>query len=186
VEPRDVGTGSNGASYGITHDQGGSRVYSWALADEITAWSCVGASLPAEAGSSGPDILAYKARVMANGDDVNEYAEWAAFSLADYGRRGDCVSLGSGAGRVERCLINAGFAKSFDATDLVGATGGVASLWEKRLRVSRGQLDFLCLDPQSCDFMVRRSVVHGSVNLEHVLEQVNNALKDNGSLVAYE
>jgi len=115
------------------------------------------------------EILAYKARILANHDTVEEYADWTSFLVSDYGSRDSCFSLGSGVGRVEEFLIKAGFTEKFDTIELSPHANEMAMMREPSIDANEGDLNFVYLEPESYDFVLclgntcERSVSYGGV-----------------------
>jgi SAM-dependent methyltransferase len=109
-----------------------------------------------------------------------------SFLLRDYGSRRDCLSLGSGLGRVERFLIDQGFTERFDTIELNPHVNRLASRAHASILAQAGDLNFVHLPEARYDFILCHGVLHHLINLEHVLFQVNRALKDDGLLLIYE
>lgn len=135
---------------------------------------------------SHPEIAAYKASLLGGGGDGTPYAGWADFLLKEYGPMERCLSLGSGSGRVEIHMIEIGFARRFESIDLSHAHNAVAQNAAGPLDAQEGDLNFCRFPEQAYDFILCHGILHHLINLEHVLAQINGALKPDGILLIHE
>ena len=133
-----------------------------------------------------PTILQYKGRILGSKSHVSDFADWTGFLLEGYGPKHTCLSLGSGIGRVERYLIKIAFASSFETIELNPRHVAMAKLTDGRIKAHEGDLNFIELRANTYDFILCHGVLHHLINLEHVLEQINYALKPDGLLLIYE
>ena len=171
-------------NYVITPEQGRLPCYLRAIKQE-----CLHAQ-PIEAMDqyplSHPEIAAYKASLIGRGSDGSHYAGWADFLLDEYGPMQRCLSLGSGSGRVEKHLIEIGFARRFDAIDLSHIHSAIAQNAEVPGDAIEGDLNFCRFPKQQYDFVLCHGILHHLINLEHALGQINDALKPDGILLIHE
>jgi len=133
-----------------------------------------------------PKILEYKGRILGGRSQVIDFADWTEFLFKEYGPRETCLSLGSGIGRVERYLIQIGFTQCFETIELNPRCNLTARNANSRIDAREGDLNFVELKPNTYDFILCHGVLHHLINLEHVLEQINRALKPDGVLLVYE
>jgi len=133
-----------------------------------------------------PRILEYRNRMLGGRLHARDFAEWIQFLLREYGSMKDCLSLGSGIGRVEEYLIRIGFARGFNTIELNPRNNVSSMKADKRICANCGDLNFVRLEPNTYDFVLCHGVLHHLINLEHVIEQVNLALKPDGRLLIYE
>jgi SAM-dependent methyltransferase len=166
--------------------QAQSAWYRSALAAEVAVGRGLREEDLAELRINHPVLLRYKARILGDGDVFREYADWTRFVLRAYGPRRKCLSLGSGVGRVERFLITNGFTHQFETIELNPYLNVVARGQHSGIRPQGGDLNFLRLPEETYDFILCHGVLHHLINLEHVLFQVNRALKADGILLIYE
>jgi SAM-dependent methyltransferase len=135
---------------------------------------------------SHPEIAAYKASLLGGRNDGTNYAGWTNFLLEEYGRMDRCLSLGSGSGRVEKHLIEIGFANRFESIDLSHAYNKIARNAEANFHAKQGDLNFCQFPKQEYDFVLCHGILHHLINLEHVLSQINDTLKRDGILLIHE
>lgn len=96
------------------------------------------------------------------------------------------VTLGCGAGRLERELIDAGVCESFHGVDI--AEGAIASAKaiakEKDLPITYevADLNYVELPTQAYDLAVTQTILHHVLHLEHLAEQIWKSLKPDGYL----
>lgn len=173
-------------NYTITPEQAQRRCYLKALRQEITLNSHQDELALSRARINHPAILAYKARILGGCDSYKEYADWTHFLISDYGPRERCLSLGSGIGRVEKYLVTSGFTKQMETIELCADHNKAIRLEDPRIITNSGDLNFMDLEPDSYDFILCHGVLHHLINLEHLLYQLNRALKKTGLLLIYE
>lgn len=96
------------------------------------------------------------------------------------------VTLGCGAGRLERALLKSGICQSFHGIDISEKAIAAARETAKRegLSISYevGDLNFLELPPKEFDLVVAQTSLHHVLFLEHVAEQASRTLKHGGYL----
>lgn len=96
------------------------------------------------------------------------------------------VSLGCGAGRLERALVTAGTCRSFHGIDI--SDGAVADARRAAAEASlpityeAADLNFVELEPQAYDLVVAQTSLHHVLFLERVAFQAWRALKPNGMM----
>lgn len=170
----------------ITPKQSRTKCYKRALREEIWGSQGVNEEALKSYPINHPEILLYKARILGGRQTVENFADWTSFLLTEFGPKETCLSLGSGIGRVEKYLIQIGFTASFDAIELSPYSNQVA--WQRDCRIMgyEGDLNFIQLQPDSYDFILCHGVLHHLINLEHVLYQINTALKPDGIVLIYE
>ena len=96
------------------------------------------------------------------------------------------LTLGCGAGRLERSLLKAGICESFHGIDV--AADAVKSAQETAAREGLplsyeiGDLNFIRLPARAYDLVVAQTSLHHVLHLEHVAEQVHQTLRPGGYL----
>lgn len=168
----------------ITAEQSRSRSYRRALKAEISGH--MDESALQRCPINHPALLSYKANVLGGRDTCQEYADWTEFLVEGHGPRRRCLSLGSGIGRVEQYLIRRGFTGEFESIELNPSQVDEANTRDQRIGAVVGDLNFVNLAPRDYDFILCHGVLHHLINLEHVLDQVNRALTEDGLLLIYE
>jgi SAM-dependent methyltransferase len=133
-----------------------------------------------------PRLLEYKGRILGGRLQVSDFADWTEFLLKEYGPKQNCLSLGSGIGRVERYLLSIGFATRFETIELSPIHNEMIMKVNSRIDAREGDLNFVELKPNTYDFILCHGVLHHLINLEHIIEQINHALKPDGRLLIYE
>lgn len=173
-------------NYTISEEQSAQPAYQRALAYELFSGRVSSARSLETSGINHPRILAYKARILGERNETKSFADWTEFLLRDYGRRKRCLSLGSGLGRVERYLMDIGFAPHFEAIELCANESEEQKIDKKRATVRQGDLNFADIAPGTYDFIICHGVLHHLINLEHILDQINGALTNDGIVLIYE
>ncbi len=96
------------------------------------------------------------------------------------------LTLGCGAGRLERTLLRYGICQSFHGIDISEQAIAEARETAKRENLSIsyavGDLNFLELPPKEFDLVVAQTSLHHVLFLERVAEQTSRTLKDGGYL----
>jgi SAM-dependent methyltransferase len=133
-----------------------------------------------------PSILKYKGQVLGGLEESRHYAEWTNFLLPRFGRRSSCLSVGSGHGRIEKHLIQAGFAERFEAVELSEFANGVASAGSLSMSANAGDLNFSDFGDDNFDFVLCHGVLHHIVNLEDLLWKIHRCLRPGGIVLMYE
>ena len=177
---------ANQDNYTITREQAKRKSYTKALRDEIASGIVADEDALNAIRINHPKILAYKKKSLGQDGPVEEYADWAHFLLADYGPRERCLSLGSGIGRVEKYLVNAGFTERMETYELCADSNESIRQKDSRINTLVADLNFTDLQPNSYDFILCHGVLHHLINLEHVLHMINLALKEDGIFLVYE
>lgn len=170
--------------YVITPKQSHLRCYRKALKEELRQTFTEEAKKRAP--HNHPRILEYKGRILGGRTQVSDFADWTEFLFEKYGPKQTSLSLGSGIGRVEKYLIQIGFTPRFEAVELNPRHNVMARNAEERINAREGDLNFVELKSNTYDFILCHGILHHLINLEHVLEQINRALKPHGLLLIYE
>jgi SAM-dependent methyltransferase len=173
-------------NYTVSRKQAAEKCYLKAIAAEIEGSRFTDVEALASLRINHEDIMRYKARILGKGTAATGYASWTSFLLHDYGRRERCLSLGSGLGRVEKFLISLGFTSKFETIELSPYANKKAKVYDEGIKPCEGDLNFVELEPESYDFILCNGVLHHLINLEHVLGQINRALKPSGILLVSE
>lgn len=174
------------SNYTISREQAKRKSYTKTLRDEIALWSKRDEEALNKLRINQPKILAYRKRLMKQSGPAMEYADWTHFLVTDYGPRKRCLSLGSGTGRVEKYLVKVGFTERIEAFELCADSNESIKLRDSGIDTQAADLNFVELQPNSYDFILCNCVLHHLINLEHVLHQINLALKEDGLFLVYE
>ncbi|MFH1149452.1 MAG: methyltransferase domain-containing protein [Actinomycetota bacterium] len=124
---------------------------------------------------------------LVSGDPDTGYIDWALSTFfdspPDLG-----LSIGSGSGYLERLIIDHGLAAAMEGVDISTEALSVAvgGRGERAIDYLVRDLNTDELDPGRYDFAVSAAALHHVTNLEHCLEQLHGALKEDGLLVIYE
>lgn len=176
----------NSNNYCITEKQANTKYYRNALKEELS----IGANVTIDSISKNkinqPEVLKYKAKVLGNKNNYTNYADWVDFIIKKYGPRERCLSLGSGLGRIEKYFVEKGFTSRIETIELCSDVNEKTRLNDNKISVNKGDLNFTTLQEGAYDFIICHGVLHHLINLEHILEQINNSLNDNGLLMIYE
>jgi SAM-dependent methyltransferase len=162
--------------YTITPEQARCRSYCARLREEIVSGETMTLEELKVRRIENPLITAYKNRLV-GGDGLCTYDSWLDPLLQRFGKLKyeRCLSVGAGRGRVEQHLVEVGLCSNFDAFD-VNTDGGAEF----------SDLNFATLQANTYDFILCHGALHHLINLEHVLDQINGALKPDGIVVIYE
>lgn len=174
------------SNYTISREQAKRKSYERTLRAEITQWSNVDADALNDLRINQPKILAYRKRITGQNGPVEDFADWTQFLLTDYGPRKRCLSFGSGVGRVEKYLVETGFAEKMETLELCADANESVRLKDSAIDTQAADLNFVELQPDSYDFILCHCVLHHLINLEHVLHTINLALKEDGLFLVYE
>jgi SAM-dependent methyltransferase len=176
----------NMTNYTITPEQTKWAEYKQALAEEMQS----GGEVTLRSLSSNPiyhpKLNAYRGRILGGIEHATDPVEWTDFLLTEYGPKQRCLSLGSGLGRVEKHLVEIGFATSIDAIDVCTDVNAGERLKDENIVTKQGDLNFVELEECTYDFILCHGILHHLINLEHVLEQINLALRPDGLFLVYE
>jgi SAM-dependent methyltransferase len=128
-----------------------------------------------------PDVFQRYNNRRFTGDPVTP---WSA-TIARYGRFRNALVLGAGGIGQERIILASNPAATVTFTDLSEAAVAkrerqLGSEFPGRVRTVVLDLNFATFEPRSYDLIVSSSTFHHLINLEHVIEQVNTALTDDG------
>jgi SAM-dependent methyltransferase len=172
------------ANYTVTPAQGHLRCYAKAVKQEHLHDNT--RELVQRFSLSHPKIDRYKARLLGWHADSDEYGAWTGFLVDKYGPQRTCLSLGSGTGRVEQHLLESGFASQFDAIEISDSLNAEVDRSGSNIDARQGDLNFCELPANTYDFILCHQILHHLINIEHVLDQINNALAPSGLLLVSE
>jgi SAM-dependent methyltransferase len=172
------------SAYTITLTQGRLRCYVDAIKQEHLHDNPL--ELVQQFSLSHPKIDRYKAKLLGWNTDSDEFGAWTGILLDKYGPQKTCLSLGSGTGRVEQFLLKTGFASQFDAIEISDSPNAAVEKTESQIDVRHGDLNFCELPANTYDFILCHQILHHLINIEHILDQINNALTPSGLLLVYE
>jgi SAM-dependent methyltransferase len=170
----------------ISVAQASGEAYRNALNAELEVGASMNLEAVAKLAINKPEILAYKARLLGGTQSTLGFADWTRFLLSEFGPRKRCFSLGSGLGRVEKFLVELGFAPAFESIELCAEVNGAIRDNDKRVMVAKGDLNFVELPEDTYDFILCHGVLHHLINIEHVLAEITKALTADGVLLIYE
>ncbi len=133
-----------------------------------------------------PVIASYVNRTISG----NEQKTWHTYIKEKYDHFDHGCSLGSGIGFEEEKLIKLNL---FDKLDLYELSETAMNKFKNRVlsqddlktqfNTTITDLNFISLPENQYDFILCNTILHHVINLEHVLNEVNKALKPNGILV---
>lgn len=135
-----------------------------------------------------PSIAAYRNETI-TGSPENT---WMDLLKEKYGRFQNALSLGAGTGWIEEALIRRGLVISLEISDLSSTAiqyvaDRLKSLDEKvSVQTHVQDANFISLESDCYDLIICHSILHHIINLEHLLGQINGALKKTGILVVDE
>lgn len=178
--------GKTNTMYKISPAQATGTVYRNALNAELEVGARMTLQGVAKARINNPEILSYKARLLGGTQSARGFADWTRFLLSEFGPRRRCFSLGSGLGRVEKFLVEIGFAPAFESIELCAEVNEAIRDNDGRVIVAKGELNFVELPENTYDFILCHGVLHHLINIEHVLAEISKALTGDGVLLIYE
>ena len=121
------------------------------------------------------------------------WVDWLRDRFFPGGDAGDTLSLGCGAGHLDRIFKDRGFSfRSFTGIDISTAAVdrarllATAAALAPAVRYTVADLNLLELPPRSFDFIYFSQSLHHIEALEHVLEQCRRALRPDGLLLVNE
>ncbi len=170
----------------MTERQAGFHEYRNALRDEVSASRAVTASTLSALRINHPAIRDYKARLLGGRSSTEDYADWIEFLTREYPPPSRALSLGAGEGRVESYLVSTGWVKELEAIELSPHTVSRVRKSSTALAVDEGDLNFVCLEENTYDFVLCHSILHHLINLEHVMFQIHRSLRPGGTVLIYE
>lgn len=170
----------------IAERQAGFREYRSAIEDEVLSSQNVSASSLDTLRINHPAIRNYKARILGGRSSTVDYSDWIEFLTREYPPPSRALSLGSGEGRVEKYLMSTGWVAEFEAIELSPHSVARVRRSSPSLSVCEGDLNFMCLQENTYDFVLCHSILHHLINIEHVLFQVHRSLRPDGVALIYE
>jgi SAM-dependent methyltransferase len=173
-------------NYTITPEQSTCAAYRQALAEETGSWRDVSVRSLHKRAIDHPKLVAYRGRILGGIQHATDPAQWTDFLLKEYGRKRDCLSLGSGLGWIDKHLVEIGFAESICGIDVSADVNSGHRLKDDNIVTKKGDLNFVELEPCRYDFILCHGILHHLINLEHILEQINLALRPDGLFLVYE
>lgn len=97
-----------------------------------------------------------------------------------------CLSLGCGSGRAERVLLQNGIGKAWHGVDIaedaIASARRIAAEQSLNITYEVQDLNFINLRENSYELVVAQTSLHHVLRLEHVADQVSNALRSDGVL----
>jgi SAM-dependent methyltransferase len=130
---------------------------------------------------------------LITGSRETYWVEWMRERFFPAGRAGDALSLGCGAGHLDRIFKRCGFSfRSFTGIDISEAAVERARALADEvhlapaIRYTASDLNRCTLPPRSFDFIYFFQSLHHIEALEHVLEQCQQALRPDGLLMVNE
>jgi SAM-dependent methyltransferase len=135
-----------------------------------------------------PSIAAYRNETITGSSEKT----WMDLLKECYGGFEKALSLGVGSGWIEETLIERELVSSLELSDLSSTAVQYVSDRLKKLdkkvkvQVQVQDANFVWLEPECYDLIICHSILHHIINLEHLLGQINGALKKTGVLVVDE
>lgn len=101
-----------------------------------------------------------------------------------------CLSIGCGKGELERGLFNIGCVKKIDAFDIdslsIEEAKRLAEEMDYSINYFVEDANIITLDNNRYDFVIAHNSIHHIRNLEHIMQQISNSLKDGGLFIIVE
>ena len=116
---------------------------------------------------------------------------WASYVKEKYSFiNKSCLSIGCGSGELERGLIKNGCATTMDAFDInpdsVKNAKKSAESEGYLINYFIGDANTIRLKENKYDFVVAHNSLHHIKNLEHIMQEISNSLKQNGLFIIVE
>ena len=152
------------------------RLYHRALKREMNVWR----SNNVEADLDSVQFLTTNISYSGKNITLSRNRDWIEF-ISSLGSFEKGLILGGGNAKFETYLLKKGTVKTFENLDIVF----------KKNETERGanqfaDLNFVTLEENTYDIIIAKSILHHIINLEHLLTQVNKALKKDGIFVMLE
>lgn len=135
-----------------------------------------------------PSIAAYRNETITGSSEKT----WMDLLCERYGRFDKALSLGVGTGWIEDALIKRKLITSLELSDLSSTavqyvSDRLKTLDEKvEVQAHVQDANFISLEPERYDLIICHSILHHILNLEHLIHQLNGALRKTGILVVDE
>jgi len=152
------------------------RLYNRALKREINVWR----SNNNEADLDTVEFLKQNIFYKDIEIEITRNRDWLDF-ISLLGNFNKGLILGGGNAKFETYLLNRGIVKTFENLDILFKKGQT----DKKLNLF-ADLNFVTLKENTYDIIIAKSILHHIINLEHLLTQVNRALKQDGIFVLLE
>lgn len=152
------------------------RLYNRALKREIYVWRSNNNEADLDAVEFLKQNIFYKDIEI----EIIRNRDWLEFiSLLGSFNKG--LILGGGNAKFETYLLSKGTVKTFENLDIVFKKGQT----DNKLNLF-ADLNFVTLKENTYDIIIAKSILHHIINLEHLLTEVNRALKQDGIFVLLE
>jgi len=133
-----------------------------------------------------PEILEYKASILGGKTQCTCYEDWVDFIIEKYNYKKKSLSIGGGLGRIEKYFLDHSFTSKIDIIEICAEVNTEMRIKDPKIINLTGDLNFIVLPDNEYDFIICHGVLHHIINIEHLLSQINKALKADGIILFYE
>ena len=130
-----------------------------------------------------PIVISYINKLITGIPSSDEMA-WIDMLVTKFKAVEKGLSLGTGTGRHERAFLEKGFVERFDTIDLSQTCDKLLKGFSSKNII--GDLNFIQLPEKEYPLVMGCGVLHHTINLEHLLFQVNRTLTDDGLFIVFE
>lgn len=129
-----------------------------------------------------PLILRYRNEQIANLSSCGEF-DWYDMIFAGYKTVNNALSLGTGQGRQEAKFQNINLVNNWCSIDLIQQE---SSLLKQESEFIQDDLNFIILPENKFQLILASGILHHIINLEHLLQEINKSLTEDGLLIVHE
>lgn len=151
-------------------------IYRRALKREISVWRLQQQNAEVDADEYLPNEFLFNGKRIV----ISKNRDWLDF-IQYLGVFNKGLILGGGNARFEKYLVEQGIVNSFENIDIIGRNAQ-----EAKCACKFADLNSIHFEENVYDIIIAKSILHHIINLEHLLLQVNRALKPNGVFVVFE
>ncbi|MHA1381284.1 MAG: class I SAM-dependent methyltransferase [Candidatus Helarchaeota archaeon] len=162
------------------------KIYNNALEREIQIWKKLSNGRIHKSLELHPVVLRYiNEKITGMPSDKETF--WIDYLIKRYEPVQRALSLGSGTGRYEKIFIKKGFINHIDTIDICLPYNDIwTNLPESKHTHFTADLNFIKLPEKQYELILSKGILHHIINLEHLLNEINNALTNNGIFIVHE
>jgi SAM-dependent methyltransferase len=153
-----------------------SRLYNRALKREINVWRFHTNEADLDEAAFLKQNIVFKDKRL----EIASNRDWLNF-IGIFGNFEKGLILGGGNAMFETYLLDTGIVKTFENLDIVFKK----EQNDKKFNLF-ADLNFVTLKENTYDIIIAKSILHHIINLEHLLIQVNRALKPDGIFIVFD